>query len=80
MCPIAYMSKALSPRYQGLSTYGKEYLTVIVAVDQWRSYLQHAELVIHTDQRSLIHLNEKHLTIPWQQNAFTKLLSLQFSI
>lgn len=34
--PIAYMSKALSLRYQGLSTYEKEYLAVIVTVDQWR--------------------------------------------
>ena len=31
--PIAFMSKALSPWYQGLSTYEKEFLAVIVAVD-----------------------------------------------
>lgn len=34
--PITYMSKALSPRYQGPSMYEKEYLAVIIAVDQWR--------------------------------------------
>lgn len=54
--PIAFMSKALSPHYQGFSTYEKEYLVVIVAVDQWRPYLQHDEFVIYTDQKSLIHL------------------------
>ena len=32
--PIAFMSKALIPRYQRLSTYEKEYLAIIVAVDQ----------------------------------------------
>lgn len=37
--PIAFMSKTLSPRYQGLSTYEKEFLAVIVAVDQWHLYL-----------------------------------------
>lgn len=47
--PIAFMSKALSPRYQGLSTYEKEYLAIIVAVDQWRPYLQHAEFVVYID-------------------------------
>uniref|UniRef100_A0A453IML0 Reverse transcriptase RNase H-like domain-containing protein n=1 Tax=Aegilops tauschii subsp. strangulata TaxID=200361 RepID=A0A453IML0_AEGTS len=74
------MSKALSPRYQGLSTYEKEYLAVIVAVDQWRPYLQHAEFTILTDQRSLTHLTEQRLTTPWQQRAFTKLLGLQYTI
>lgn len=74
------MSKALSPRYQGLSTYEKEYLAVVVAVEQWRPYLQHGEFIIYTDQRSLIHLEEQRLTTPWQQKAFTKLLGLQYQI
>uniref|UniRef100_A0A453PTA5 Reverse transcriptase RNase H-like domain-containing protein n=1 Tax=Aegilops tauschii subsp. strangulata TaxID=200361 RepID=A0A453PTA5_AEGTS len=59
------MSKSLSPRYQGLSTYGKEYLAIVVAVDQWRPYLQHNEFISHTDQKSLIHLEEQRLTTPW---------------
>lgn len=74
------MSKVLSPRYQGLSTYEKEYLAVIVAVDQWRPYLQHGEFVIRTDQQSLVHLEGQRLTTPWQQKAFTKLLGLQYVI
>lgn len=74
------MSRALSPHYQGLSTYEKEYLTVIVAVDQWRPYLQHAESIMYTDQKSLIHLEQQRLTTPWQQKAFTKLLELQYQI
>lgn len=78
--PIAFMSKALSPRYQGLSTYEKEYLAIIVAVDQWRPYLQHSEFTIHTDQRSLIHLETQWLTTTWQQRAFTKLLGLNYTI
>ncbi|XP_020186159.1 uncharacterized protein [Aegilops tauschii subsp. strangulata] len=78
--PIAFMSKALCPRYQGLSAYEKEYLTILVAVDQWRPYLQHAEFLILTDQRSLVHLEEQRLTTPWQQKAFTKLLGLRYCI
>ena len=56
--PIAFMSKSLCPKYQGLSTYEKEYLAVIAAVDQWRPYLQSAEFIIKTDQRSLVYLQE----------------------
>lgn len=78
--PIAFMSKALSPRYQGLSTYEKEFLAIIVAMDQWRLYLQLAEFVIYTDQKSLIHLEQQRLTTPWQQKASTKLLGLQYKI
>lgn len=44
--PIAFINKALSPRYQGLSAYEKEYLAILVAVEQWRPYLQHAEFVM----------------------------------
>lgn len=44
--PLAYISKALGPRSQGLSTYEKEYLAILLAVQQWRSYLQHSEFII----------------------------------
>lgn len=77
--PLAYISKALGPRNQGLSTYEKECLTILFAVDQWRPYLQHGEFLI-TDQRSLIHLDDQRLLTPWQQKALTKLLGLQFRI
>lgn len=72
--PIAFMSKSLCPRYRGLSTYEKEYLAIVVVVDQWRPYLQHAEFVIHTDQKSLVH---------WRRSACprpgSRRLSLNFS-
>ena len=74
------MSKVLSPRYKGLSTYEKEYLAIVVAVDQWRPYLQHAEFTILTDQRSLTNLTQQRLSTPWQQQAFTKLLGLRYII
>jgi hypothetical protein len=63
-----------------LSTYEKEYLAILLAVNQWRSYLQHAEFYIFTDQRSLSHLNEQRLHTPWQQKVFTKLLGLQYKV
>ena len=56
--PLAFISKSLSPRTMALSTYEKEYLVILVAVDQWRHYLQFGEFLIFTEQRSLVHLYE----------------------
>jgi hypothetical protein len=56
--PLVFVSKALGMTNMGLSAYEKEYLAILLAVDQWRSYLQHAEFVIYTNHHSLSHLNE----------------------
>jgi hypothetical protein len=72
--PLAYISKPLGPKSVGLSTYEKEYMAILLAVEQWKSYLQHGEFVIYTDQRNLIHLSDQRLNTPWQQKVFTKLL------
>jgi hypothetical protein len=37
--PLAYLSKALGPKSKGLSTYEKEYMAILLAVQQWRAYL-----------------------------------------
>jgi hypothetical protein len=70
----------LGPRTRGLSTYEKEYLVILITVDQWRAYLQLTEFVIFTDQKSLIHLSDQRLHTHWQQKVFTKLLGLQYKI
>ena len=78
--PLAFLSKSLNPRLQGLSTYEKEYLAILMAVEQWRSYLQLAEFQILTDHKSLVQLEDQRLHTPWQQKVFTKLLGLQYRI
>lgn len=78
--PIAFVSKGLGPRTRGLSTYEKEYMAILLAVEQWRAYLQHVEFLILTDHCSLAHLEDQRLHTPWQQKVFTKLLGLQFKI
>jgi hypothetical protein len=78
--PIAFLSKALGPCTQGLSTYEKESLAIILAVEHWRSYLQHDEFVIRTDHRSLAFLDNQRLSTTWQQKALTKLLGLRYRI
>lgn len=78
--PLAFVSKALGPKSRGLSTYEKEYMAILIAVEHWRPYLQHGEFSIFIDQISLIHLNEQRLNTAWQQKVFTKLLGLQYKI
>lgn len=78
--PLAFLSKALGPRSQGLSTYEKEYMAILLAIDQWRAYLQYAEFHILTDQKSLSQLSEQRLHTPWQQKVFSKLLGLSYRI
>ena len=78
--PLAYISRALGPKSRGLSTYEKEYLAVILAVQQWRQYLQFTEFTIYTDQQSLVQLTDQRLHTSWQQKLFTKLLGLQYKI
>jgi len=78
--PLAFLSKPLCPRNQGLTVYEKEYLALLMAVDKWRHYLLHAEFVIHTDHQSLTHLNEQRLHTAWQQKVFARLQGLQYRI
>jgi hypothetical protein len=78
--PLAFFSKALGPKTRGLSTYEKEYMAILLAVQQWRPYLQFQEFTILTDQRSLTQLSDQRLHTHWQQCVFSKLLGLQYRI
>jgi hypothetical protein len=78
--PVAYLSKALGVTAQTMSTYEKECLAILLAVDKWRSYLQQAPFTIITDHRSLVHLSDQKLTSEMQQKAFVKLMGLQYKL
>lgn len=78
--PIAYLSKALCPRNHGLSTYEKECLAVILAIDHWLCYLQHAPFVLRKDHKSLTYLSAQRVHTTIQQRALTKLMGLQYTI
>lgn len=76
--PVAYFSKALGIRNQQLSTYEKEFLAVMMAVDKWRAYLQRGPFVILTDHKSLCNLGDQQLDTDLQRKAMSKLVGLQF--
>jgi RNase H-like domain found in reverse transcriptase/Reverse transcriptase (RNA-dependent DNA polymerase)/Integrase zinc binding domain/Integrase core domain len=78
--PIAYLSKALGKRNQALSTYEKELLALLTAVQKWRHYLEGQPFIIKTDHISLKHLLEQRLTHALQHKGLCKLLGLQYEI
>lgn len=78
--PIAFLRKAVCQQNIALSTYEKECMAIILAVDKWRAYLQHKEFIIRADHKSLLHLNEQGITSKIQQKALFKLMDLQFKI
>lgn len=54
--PIAFLSKALSPRNQALSIYEREFLAVLIVIQKWKTYLQGHKFIIKTDQQALRYL------------------------
>ncbi|GAB2265407.1 hypothetical protein Dimus_037817 [Dionaea muscipula] len=78
--PIAYFSKALCARNQGLSTYEKEFLAVLTAVQKWKHYLMSQSFVIKTDHESLKYLLKQKLSNCAQIKGMTKLLGFQYTI
>lgn len=78
--PIAYLSKPVCQKNQALSTYEKECMALVMAVDKWRAYLQNQEFIIKTDHKSLLHLFEQRVTTKLQQKALLKLMDLQYKV
>lgn len=62
--PIAFISKSSGPQTSGLSTYEKEYLVILIVIEQWRSYLQHVEFNIFLNQYSMIYVIDQRLHTP----------------
>ncbi|CAL1408206.1 unnamed protein product [Linum trigynum] len=69
---IAYMSCLLGPKKESWSTYQKEMLAVVIAVQQWRPYLLGRTFHIFTDQQSLRHLLEQQITTSDQHKWVAK--------
>ena len=67
--PLAFLSKALSPKHQALSTYEKEFMAVVLAVEKWRPYLLGRHFVIKTDHYSLKYLMEQKITTAFRASG-----------
>ncbi|XP_059292482.1 uncharacterized protein LOC132045931 [Lycium ferocissimum] len=78
--PLAFMSQMLSKRHMGLSTYEKELIALLMAVDRWRHYLHPNHFIIKTDHFSLKFLQEQKINTCLQHKGLTKLMGLSFEI
>jgi hypothetical protein len=78
--PIAFFSRAITPRHQALATYERELIGLVMAVRHWRPYLWGRRFVVKTDHYSLKYLLDQRLaTIP-QHHWVGKLLGFDFSV
>ncbi|KAJ4763928.1 polyprotein [Rhynchospora pubera] len=78
--PIAFLSKSLGPKSQALSTYEKEFLALLTAVQKWKHYLIAQPFTIKTDQISLKYLLEQRLHSTMQHKGLCKLLGLDYTV
>ncbi len=77
--PLAYLSKAISPKNMGLSTYEKEFLAILLAVTKWKHYSSPKPFVIKTYHESLKHLLKQRITTTIQQKGMLKLMGLEYT-
>jgi len=77
---IAYFSKALSLRHQTLSTYEKELMAVVLAMEKWRPYLLGRHFIIKTRHFSLKYLMEQKLTTVFHSKWLPKLMGYDYEI
>ncbi|GJV24670.1 RNA-directed DNA polymerase, eukaryota [Tanacetum coccineum] len=78
--PVAYYSKTLATRHHTLSTYEKELLAVIQALNKWRGYLLDRHFKIKTDHFSLKYLLKQRITTPSQMKWLPKLIGFDYDI
>ncbi|GKE67195.1 retrotransposable element Tf2 [Tanacetum coccineum] len=73
------MSK-LAPKHQALSTYEKEFLAVLMALEKWRGYLLDKHFLIKTDHYSLKYLLDQNITTPGQMKWLPKLIGFDYEV
>lgn len=78
--PLAFLSQALKDKSLFLSTYEKELLALLLAIQKWRPYLLGQHHTIRTDQQSLKDLLEQQVGTPTQQKWLAKLMGYDFNV
>ena len=78
--PIAFISKALSPKHQVLSAYDKKMFTLFFAIKKWHHYLIRRHFTIRTDHKPLKYLMEQKITTPSQHVWLAQLMAYDFNI
>ncbi|GKD22610.1 putative mitochondrial protein, partial [Tanacetum coccineum] len=74
------MSKTLSLKHQSLSTYEKEFLAVLLALEKWRGYLLDRHFIIRTYHFSLKSFLDQKITTPTQMKWLPKLIGFDYEV
>jgi len=78
--PISYFNKSFKGRELSLSTYKKEFLALVTAIQKWRPYLLGQAFKVKIDQQSLKYLLEQRVGTPTQQKWLSKLIGYDFVV
>lgn len=78
--PLAFTSQQLSGKNLGQSTYEKEMMAILHAIDTWRPYLLGQRFQIRTDHHSLKYFWEQCLSSPQQNKWLAKMLGYDYEI
>lgn len=78
--PLAFTSQQLSGRNLGQSTYEKEMMAILHAVETWRPYFLGRRFQIRTDHHSLKYFLEQRLSSPQQNKWLAKMLGYDYEI
>ncbi|GJY62375.1 putative mitochondrial protein [Tanacetum coccineum] len=77
---IVFLSKTLSVKHQLMSTYEKELLALVQALEKWIGYLFDRHFKIKTDHISLKYLVDQRMSTPTQLKWLPKLIGFDFEI
>nr|GEW12496.1 retrovirus-related Pol polyprotein from transposon 17.6 [Tanacetum cinerariifolium] len=77
---IVYLNKALALKHQTLSTYEKEFLAIMFALEKWKGYLLDSHFIIKTDHYNLKYLLDQRITTPAQMKALPKLKGFDYKV
>jgi len=78
--PVAYFSKGFSFSSRIKSTYDRELLALVLALQKWKHYLLGRHFIVTTDHCSLKYLLHQRVTTAEQQRLLFKLLPFDFTI
>ena len=78
--PIAFFSKALSPKLQAKSVYEKEMLAILSAVKKWNAYLLSRHFQIKTEHKSLKFLLDQRTNTPAQQLWVIRMMGYDYEL
>jgi len=77
---LTFTSKQLCDRNLGKSTYEKEMMVILHAVDKWRQYPIGKRFQIKTDHQSLKYFLKQRLSSTEQKKWVTKMLGYDYEI